>query len=84
MCGGVEVRKYVGVVDYELYVKSGCGGMDVEGKIIERLIVANLVTARAARRKGYGKVIMGVLEDICVENGFDECCLVVEVWNKCV
>jgi GNAT superfamily N-acetyltransferase len=81
-CGGVEVRKYVGAVDYESYVKSGRGGMDVEGKIIERPIVANLATARAARRKGYGKAIMGALEDICAENGFDECCLVVEARNK--
>lgn len=81
-CGGVEVRKYVGAVDYESYVKSGRGGMDVEGKIIERPIVANLATARAARRKGYGKAITGALEDICAENGFDECCLVVEARNK--
>lgn len=81
-CGGVEVRKYVGANDYETMVKNGNAGGGVEDKIINRPIVANLATAREARRRGYGKAIMAELEEICAENGFDECCLVVEAGNR--
>lgn len=81
-CGGVEVRKYVGANDYETMVKNGKAGGGVEEKIINRPIVANLATAREARRRGYGKAIMAELEEICAENGFDECCLVVEAGNR--
>jgi ribosomal protein S18 acetylase RimI-like enzyme len=81
-CGGVEVRSYVGATDYETYVKQGRGGMDVELNVVERPVVANLATAPEARRKGYGKAIMRALEEVCLENGYDECVLVVDASNK--
>jgi len=80
-CGGIEVRKYVGAMDYESYVRSSKGGEDVEARVVERPVVANLATARRARRKGYGKAIMRSLEELCAERGFDECVLVVEARN---
>jgi len=81
-CGGIEVRRYVGAMDYETMVKSGRGGGNVEERIRERPIVANLATAREARRRGYGKAVMRALEEECAELGFDECCLVVEARNR--
>ena len=81
-CGGVEVRPYVGAMDYETLVKSGKAGGIAEERVRERPIVANVATAREARRRGCGKAVMRALEEECAELGFDECCLVVEARNR--
>ncbi|CAL58483.1 Acyl-CoA N-acyltransferase [Ostreococcus tauri] len=78
-CGGVEVRTYAGARDYEDVKRDGKGET---AALIERPVVANLATARRARKKGYGKAIMRSLEELCLERGFDECVLVVEARNK--
>jgi len=81
-CGGVEVRPYVGAMDYETLVKLGKAGGIAEERVRERPIVANVATAREARRRGCGKAVMRALEEECAELGFDECCLVVEARNR--
>ena len=82
-CGGVEIRAYVGAMDYDTVLKrERGGGGDVELNVVERPVVANVATAPEARRRGYGKAIMRALEDVCAENGYDECVLVVDASNK--